>query len=89
MKNAKSQGFTERAVQYSMPTVSSSTRGGFPERGNYLLESSKELLAEVHKDPEQIADLLFFQISSFKKKNLAFLWGVQIYSILKPWTNYD
>lgn len=57
MKNAKSQGFTERTVQYSMPTVSSSTRGGFPERGNYLLESSKELLAEVHKNPEQIADL--------------------------------
>jgi len=67
MKNAKSWAFTERIVQYSMPTASSSTRGGFPERGNYPLESHKELLAEVHKDHEQIADLLF-QLSQFKKK---------------------
>lgn len=66
MKNTKSQGFTERTVQYSMPTVSSSIRGGFPERGNYLLESSKDLLGEVHKNPELIADL-FFQISQLKK----------------------
>lgn len=62
MKDPKSQGFTERTVQYCVSTVSSSPRGGFPERDNYLLESSDGLLVEIHEDSEQIADLLLSQI---------------------------
>lgn len=35
------------------------------EKGNYLLEGSKGLLAEVHKEPQQIGHLLSSQNSQF------------------------
>ena len=66
MKNPNSQGFTEKTGQYSVLTICSNPRGGFLERGNQLLESREGLLAEVYENSEQIADLLFPQISLFK-----------------------
>lgn len=55
-----------------MCPVSSSPRRDFPERDNYLSESWEGLLAEVHKDPEEIAELLSSQISQFLKFSLQF-----------------
>lgn len=66
MKNPNSQGFTEKTGQYSVLTVCSNPRRGFPERGNQLLESREGLLAEAYEDSEQITDLPLPQIFLFK-----------------------
>jgi hypothetical protein len=75
MKDPKSQAFTKRPAQYSESTVSSSPMGGCSERGNYLIESTEELLTDSKstRTLRRYVSSCFLKFLKFKKFSQHFI----------------